>query len=433
MKGIVAIVGRPNVGKSTLFNRLVGERVAIEDPTSGVTRDRIYGKSYWNGKEFSIIDTGGVVLKSDDIFQQEIKKQVDLAINESDVILFVVDTQEGITALDLDIVELLRSQNKPVFLVANKTDNNIIYNDHTEFYQLGFSVVFPISAKNGLGTGDLLDAVVEMLPNEESEELDYPRIAIVGKPNVGKSTILNTLIGEDRSIVTPIAGTTRDTIYQLFNKFNFNFYLVDTAGIRKKNSIYDNVEFYSITRSIRAIENADVCLLVIDANEGIGAQDLNILNIINSNKKSVVLVVNKWDLIEKDSKTEKEFRASLMSRLAPQNHIPIIFTSAIKKQRLIQVLEVVQKVYDDRKKRIPTSTLNKIMLSEFEKYQPPLNKGKKVKIKYCTQLPTPYPSFVFFCNLPQYIKEPYKRFTENKIREHFGFDGSPVIIYFREK
>ncbi|HOF06400.1 MAG TPA: ribosome biogenesis GTPase Der [Bacteroidales bacterium] len=433
MKGIVAIVGRPNVGKSTLFNRLVGERVSIEDPTSGVTRDRIYGKSFWNGKEFSIIDTGGIVIKSDDIFQQEIKKQVDLALDEADLILFMVDIQDGITPLDLDIADMLRSHNKPVFLVANKTDNNIVYNDHTEFYQLGVDTIFPISAKNGFGTGELLDAIVDKLPIYDKEDLEYPRIAIVGKPNVGKSTILNTLIGEERSIVTPIAGTTRDSIYHLFNKFNFNFYLVDTAGIRKKNRINDNIEFYSITRSIRTIENSDVCLLVIDATEGIGAQDLNILNLINSNKKSVVLVVNKWDLIEKDNKTDKMFRESLMSKLAPQDHIPIIFTSAIKKQRLIQVLEVIQKVYDDRKKRIPTSTLNKIMLSEFEKNPPPLNKGKKVKIKYCTQLPTPYPSFVFFCNLPQYVKEPYKRFTENKIREHFGFAGSPVIIYFREK
>ena len=433
MKGIVAIVGRPNVGKSTLFNRLVGERVSIEDPTSGVTRDRIYGKSFWNGKEFSIIDTGGIVIKSDDIFQQEIKKQVDLALDEADLILFMVDIQDGITPLDLDIADMLRSHNKPVFLVANKTDNNIVYNDHTEFYQLGVDTIFPISAKNGFGTGELLDAIVDKLPIYDKEDLEYPRIAIVGKPNVGKSTILNTLIGEERSIVTPIAGTTRDSIYHLFNKFNYNFYLVDTAGIRKKNRINDNIEFYSITRSIRTIENSDVCLLVIDATEGIGAQDLNILNLINSNKKSVVLVVNKWDLIEKDNKTDKMFRESLMSKLAPQDHIPIIFTSAIKKQRLIQVLEVIQKVYDDRKKRIPTSTLNKIMLSEFEKNPPPLNKGKKVKIKYCTQLPTPYPSFVFFCNLPQYVKEPYKRFTENKIREHFGFAGSPVIIYFREK
>lgn len=345
----------------------------------------------------------------------------------------MVDIQDGITPLDLDIADMLRSHNKPVFLVANKTDNNIVYNDHTEFYQLGVDTIFPISAKNGFGTGELLDAIVDKLPIDDKEDLEYPRIAIVGKPNVGKSTILNTLIGEERSIVTPIAGTTRDSIYHLFNKFNFNFYLVDTAGIRKKNRINDNIEFYSITRSIRTIENSDVCLLVIDATEGIGAQDLNILNLINSNKKSVVLVVNKWDLIEKDNKTDKMFRESLMSKLAPQDHIPIIFTSAIKKQRLIQVLEVIQKVYDDRKKRIPTSTLNKIMLSEFEKNPPPLNKGKKVKIKYCTQLPTPYPSFVFFCNLPQYVKEPYKRFTENKIREHFGFAGSPVIIYFREK
>ena len=346
MKGIVAIVGRPNVGKSTLFNRLVGERVSIEDPTSGVTRDRIYGKSFWNGKEFSIIDTGGIVIKSDDIFQQEIKKQVDLALDEADLILFMVDIQDGITPLDLDIADMLRSHNKPVFLVANKTDNNIVYNDHTEFYQLGVDTIFPISAKNGFGTGELLDAIVDKLPIYDKEDLEYPRIAIVGMPNVGKSTILNTLIGEERSIVTPIAGTTRDSIYHLFNKFNFNFYLVDTAGIRKKNRINDNIEFYSITRSIRTIENSDVCLLVIDATEGIGAQDLNILNLINSNKKSVVLVVNKWDLIEKDNKTDKMFRESLMSKLAPQDHIPIIFTSAIKKQRLIQVLEVIQKVYD---------------------------------------------------------------------------------------
>ena len=433
MKGIVAIVGRPNVGKSTLFNRLVGERVSIEDPTSGVTRDRIYGKSFWNGREFSIIDTGGIVIKSDDIFQQEIKKQVDLALDEADLILFMVDIRDGITPLDIDIADMIRSHNKPVFLVANKTDNNIVYNDHTEFYQLGVDTIFPISAKNGFGTGELLDAIVDKLPIYDKEDLEYPRIAIVGKPNVGKSTILNTLIGEERSIVTPIAGTTRDSIYHLFNKFNFNFYLVDTAGIRKKNRINDNIEFYSITRSIRAIENSDVCLLVINATEGIGAQDLNILNLINSNKKSVVLVVNKWDLIEKDNKTDKMFRESLMSKLAPQDHIPIIFTSAIKKQRLLRVLEIIQNVYDDRKKRIPTSTLNKIMLSEFEKNPPPLTKGKKVIIKYCTQLPTPYPSFVFFCNLPQYVKEPYKRFTENKIREHFGFAGSPVIIYFREK
>jgi GTP-binding protein len=433
MRGIVAIVGRPNVGNSTLFNRLIGSRLAIEDPTSGVTRDRIYGKCYWNGVEFTVIDTGGVVIKSDDIFQQEIKKQVDLAIDEADLILFVVDTHDGITPLDIDIANLLRPQRKPVLLIANKTDSSSIYHYHTEFYQLGFDKIFPISAKNGLGTGEMLDVVVELLPEMKDDELDYPRIAIVGKPNVGKSTILNTLLGSERSIVTPIAGTTRDTIYEVYNKLDHKFYLVDTAGIRKKSKINDNIEFYSITRSIRAIESADVCILVLDATEGIGAQDLNILSIINDNKKSVVLAVNKWDLIDKDTKTANEYRKMLMEKLAPQDHIPIIFTSAIKRQRLLQVLEVVKKVYDERKKRIPTSTLNKIMLNEFEKNPPPLYKGKKVKIKYCTQLPTPYPSFVFFCNSPRYIKEPYKRFTENKIRQHFGFDGNPVIIYFREK
>lgn len=312
MRGIVAIVGRPNVGKSTLFNRLIGSRLAIEDPTSGVTRDRIYGKCYWNGVEFTVIDTGGVVIKSDDIFQQEIKKQVDLAIDEADLILFVVDTHDGITPLDIDIANLLRPQRKPVLLIANKTDSSSIYHYHTEFYQLGFDKIFPISAKNGLGTGEMLDVVVELLPEMKDDELDYPRIAIVGKPNVGKSTILNTLLGSERSIVTPIAGTTRDTIYEVYNKFDHKFYLVDTAGIRKKSKINDNIEFYSITRSIRAIESADVCILVLDATEGIGAQDLNILSIINDNKKSVVLAVNKWDLIDKDTKTANEYRKMLM-------------------------------------------------------------------------------------------------------------------------
>lgn len=434
MSNIVAIVGRPNVGKSTFFNRLVGERDAIEDETSGVTRDRHYGKSNWNGKEFSVIDTGGYMHDSGDVFESEIKRQVELAVSEADAILFMVDIHDGITSMDEDVANLLRRSAKPVIAVVNKADNNAIMANYTEFYALGFDAVFPISAKNGSGTGDMLDELAALLPEEGVEELpEIPRIAIVGRPNAGKSSLLNMLTGEDRSIVTPVAGTTRDSIFTRFNKFGFDYMLVDTAGLRKKTKVDDKVEFYSMTRSIKAIENSDVCILVVDATRGFESQDMNILRIINENKKSVVIVMNKWDLVEKSNNTLKEYEEFVRKRLAPQTHIPIIFTSVTEKVRILKVLEKVQEVYNKRSTRIPTSQLNDIMLELLTENPPPMYKGKRVKVKYITQLPLNYPAFVFFCNLPQYVREPYKRFVENKMREFFGFEGCPLILFFREK
>ena len=434
MSKILAIVGRPNVGKSTFFNRLVGSRDAIEESTSGVTRDRHYGKSDWNGVYFSIIDTGGYVMDSDDIFESEIQKQVHVALEEADVILFMTDIHDGITSMDSDVANLLRRTDKPVIIAVNKADTHRLQDLHAEFYSLGFEKVFPISAINGSGTGDLFDEIVLHLAKEiEETESELPRVSIVGRPNAGKSSILNTLIGEERSIVTPIAGTTRDSIFTQFNKFGFNFDMVDTAGIRRKSKVYDDIEFFSIVRSIRAIENSDICVLVIDATRGIEAQDLHILSIIVENNKGLVIVINKWDLVEKDHKTMDEFKEVVLSRIAPTYDVPIIFTSAVEKIRIIKILESIQMVHDNRGKKISTSKLNDVMLEIFQRTPPPIYKGKRVKIKYMTQLKLAYPSFVLFCNLPQYIKNSYKRFVERQIRTQFGFSGATIKLYFREK
>lgn len=437
MGNIVAIVGRPNVGKSTLFNRLVGARQAIVDETAGVTRDRHYGKTDWNGKEFSIIDTGGYINNSEDIFEEEIRKQVMLAIEESDLILFLVDVANGITDLDKEVSQMLRKvTDKKVFLVVNKVDNTQRYMEANEFYGLGLGNYFAISSINGSGTGDLLDAVVDALPadSESTEALDdLPKIAIVGKPNVGKSSLTNALLGEDRNIVTPIAGTTRDSILTRYNKFGHDFYLIDTAGLRKKGKVTEDLEFFSVLRSIRAIENADVCVLMLDATEGIEAQDLNIFNLITRNRKGVVILVNKWDLVEKGNKTMAEYTEVIQNRIAPFKDVPILFVSANTKQRIYNVLDEIIHVNENRRKRIPTSQLNEVMLPLIEAYAPPAIKGKFVKIKFVMQLPTFAPSFAFFCNLPQYVKEPYKRYLENKLREQFDFTGVPIQIFFRQK
>lgn len=437
MGNIVAIVGRPNVGKSTLFNRLVGAREAIVDETAGVTRDRHYGKTDWNGREFSVIDTGGYINGSDDIFEEEIRKQVKLAIDESDVILFIVDVAEGITDLDREVAHMLRkATSKNVMLVVNKVDNTQRYMEANEFYQLGLGDYFAISSMNGSGTGDLLDAVVKALPeavNEEEEEDTLPKIAIVGKPNVGKSSLTNALLGEDRNIVTPIAGTTRDAIFTRYNKFGHDFYLIDTAGLRKKGKVTEDLEFYSVLRSIRVIESSDVCVLMLDATLGIEAQDINIFNLIYRNRKGVVILVNKWDLVEKSNNTMKEYQEAIERRIAPFKDVPIIFTSALTKQRIYNVLDEVVRVNENRRRRIPTSVLNDVMLPLIEAYPPPSVKDKFVKIKFVTQLPTYAPSFAFFCNLPQYVKDPYKRFLENKLREQFEFTGAPIQIFIRQK
>ena len=437
MSNIVAIVGRPNVGKSTLFNRLIGKRRAIVNEESGVTRDRNYGKSEWNGKEFSVIDTGGYVCNSEDIFEEEINKQVKIAIEEADVILFVVDVLEGISNLDEEVADILRRNKKPVIVVANKADT---YDKHAlaaEFYSFGLGEPFCLSAINGSYTGDLLDKVVSMLPKTENEEPEenLPRIAIVGRPNAGKSSLVNAFFGESRNIVTDIAGTTRDSIYSKYNKFGLNFYLVDTAGIRKKGKVNEDLEYYSVIRSIRAIENSDVCVLIIDATRGIESQDLNIFSLIQKNKKGLVVCVNKWDLIEnKNQQTIDSYTNAIRSRLAPFTDFPLIFISALTKQRIFKVLETANKVYENRSKRIPTAKLNEVMLPIIENYPPPAWKGKYIKIKYITQLPGgSIPSFVFFCNLPQWIKEPYKRFLENKIRENWDLTGTPINIFIREK
>lgn len=438
MGNIIAIVGRPNVGKSTLFNRLVGAREAIVDETAGVTRDRHYGKSDWNGKEFSVIDTGGYINDSDDIFEEEIRKQVKLAIDESDLILFCVDVTEGITDTDRQVSQMLRKvTNKKVLLVVNKVDNTQRYMEANEFYELGLGDYFAISSMNGSGTGDLLDAVVEALPPVESEEEEgedtLPKIAIVGKPNVGKSSLANALLGEERNIVTDIAGTTRDAILTRYNKFGHDFYLIDTAGLRKKGKVNEDLEFYSVLRSIRVIESSDVCVLMLDATLGIEAQDVNIFNLIYRNRKGVVILVNKWDLVEKDNKTLEVFKEAIQRRLAPFKDVPILFVSALTKQRIYNVLDEVMRVNENRRRRIPTSMLNDVMLPLIEAYPPPSVKDKFVKIKFVTQLPTYAPSFAFFCNLPQYVKEPYKRFLENKLREQFEFTGAPMQIFIRQK
>lgn len=433
---IVAIVGRPNVGKSTLFNRLTETRQAIVDEISGVTRDRLYGKSEWAGKEFSVIDTGGYVSNSDDVFEEEIRKQVNIAIDEANVIIFLVDVTNGITDLDEAMAEILRKTNKKVFLVVNKVDNNQRIIESHEFYKLGLGDPICVSAINGSGTGELLDKIVpeiKNVKNYEEDEEDIPKYAVVGRPNVGKSSLINALIGEERNIVTPISGTTRDSIYSKYNKYDHEFYLVDTAGLRKKGKVNENLEYYSVLRSIRAIERADVCLLLIDATHGIESQDLNILKLIQKNKKGLVFLINKWDLIEKENNTSKIYKEQIKQKIAPFTDVPIIFTSVVNKQRIHKVLEEAKTVYDNRKKKIPTAKLNEIMLEEIKNYPPPSVKGKFVKIKYITQLSTFYPAFAFFCNLPQYVKEPYKRFLENKLRHHFNFTGSPVQIYMRKK
>ncbi len=435
MGNIVAVVGRPNVGKSTFFNRLTESRSAIVDEESGVTRDRHYGKVIWNGHDFSIIDTGGYVTNSDDIFEEEIRKQVILAIEEADIVVFLVDVISGITDLDLTIAGMLRKINKPVLLVVNKVDNaNRLY-DASVFYGLGLGDYFALSSINGSGTGDMLDELTSMFDKkvEEEDEEEIPKIAVVGRPNVGKSSLVNALIGEERNIVTPISGTTRDSIHTRYNKFNHDFYLVDTAGLRKKGKVKEDLEFYSVMRSVRAIEHADVCLLLIDATIGIEAQDVNIFHLIERNWKGVVVLVNKWDLVDKETQTIKQFEALIRERLEPFVDVPILFVSALTKQRIHKALELAIEVYKNRLVRIPTPKLNEVMLKVIEDNHPPSVKGKFLRIKYVTQLPTHAPAFAFYCNLPQYIREAYKRYLENQIRKHFNFTGVPIRIFMRKK
>lgn len=439
MGQLIAIVGRPNVGKSTLFNRLTQTRTAIVDDTAGTTRDRQYGKVDWCGKEFSVVDTGGWVVNSEDIFEEEINKQVHLAIEQADEILFIVDAMNGVTDLDDHVAEILRKSTKPVILVANKVDSSDWLYNVPEFYSLGLGDPFPISSINGFGTGDLLDEVVARMPekldDEEDQLDDIPKFAIVGRPNAGKSSLINSFIGEARHIVTDIAGTTRDSIYTRYNKFGFDFYLVDTAGIRKKTKVNEDIEYYSVIRSIRAIEASDVCILMIDATRGIEAQDVNIFSLIQRNKKGIVVCVNKWDLVQdKSQEAIKHFENSIRERFAPFTDFPIIFGSALTKQRIYKVLETAVEVYENRKQIVPTSQLNNIMLDAIAAYPPPANKGKYVKIKYVTMLKgSPVPTFIFFCNLPQWVKEPYRRYLENKIRENWKFTGTPITVYMREK
>ncbi len=434
MSNILAIVGRPNVGKSTFFNRLTGSRDAIVDETSGVTRDRNYGKSDWNGIEFSVIDTGGYVVGSEDVFEEAIRDQVELAIDEADIILFMVDIMDGLTGMDEDVANILRKGRKKVFLVVNKADTTKRLQLIHEFHKLGLGAVYGISSINGSGTGDLLDSVVKEFEKIEVEDLpDLPKITVVGRPNVGKSSLINAFLDEERFMVTPIAGTTRDSIYTRYNKFGYDFFLVDTAGMRKKGKVTANIEFYSVLRSIRAIENCDICLLMIDASQGIEAQDLNIIHLVERNRKGIVIVVNKWDLVDKETNTYIEFEKEIKRKIAPFIDVPIVFTSIPNKQRILKVLELSMLVYQNRIRKISTSKLNEIMLPIVKAQYPPAVKGKYVKIKYITQIKTHYPSFVFFCNLPQYVKDPYKRFVENQLRKHFDFTGVPIQIYFRKK
>lgn len=437
MGNIVAIVGRPNVGKSTLFNRLTSSRHAIVDETSGVTRDRIYGKVIWNGKEFSIIDTGGYAINSDDAYEQPIRDQVKIAIEEADFLLFVVDVTTGITDYDEAVADIIRKSGKKAFVVVNKVDTHERAPEASYFYSLGLSDLFTVSSISGAGTGDLLDALVKELPkkeeasSEESESL--PKFAIVGRPNAGKSSIANALIGEDRNIVTPVSGTTRDSIHTRYNKFGHDFLLIDTAGIRRKSKVSENLEFYSVMRAIRSIEDADVCILMIDATRGFEGQDQKIFSLIERNKKGIVIVVNKWDLVEKDHTTTKVFEMDIRSKTAPYTDYPIIFTSAISKQRIFKTIEEASRVYQNTKRKITTSQLNEFMLPILANNPPPANKGKYIKTKFVTQLPTAVPSFAFFCNLPQYVKEPYKRFLENKLRDKWDFSGVPLNIFMRKK
>lgn len=436
MSTIVAIVGRPNVGKSTLFNRLIKRREAIVDSVSGVTRDRNYGKSEWNGKEFSVIDTGGYIKGSDDIFEAEIRKQVELAIDEADVIMFVVDVEEGITPMDDEVAKLLRKITKPVIVVVNKVDNAMREKDAYEFYNLGLGEFITISSTSGSGTGELLDELINIFPNKPEptqEEIELPRFAVVGRPNAGKSSFINALIGVDRYIVTDIAGTTRDSIDTKYDRFGFEFNLVDTAGIRRKAKVKEDLEFYSVMRSVRAIEHSDVCILMIDATRGFEGQDQSIFWLAAKNRKGIIILVNKWDLVEKDTMSTRDYENKIKKELEPFTDVTILFVSALTKQRLLKALEETVKVYENRKQRISTSKFNDYMLKLIETYPPPALKGKYVKIKYCMQLPTPTPQFVFFANLPQYVKEAYKRFLENKIRENWDFSGVPIDIYIREK
>jgi len=437
MANLVAIVGRPNVGKSTLFNRLTKTRSAIVSDTAGTTRDRQYGKCDWAGREFSVVDTGGWVVNSDDIFEDAIRRQVLVATEEADLVLFLVDVNTGVTDLDEDVAQILRRTKVPVVLVVNKADNNEQIYEAPVFYSLGLGDPFPISASTGSGTGDLLDAVIAQLKPGENDNVEdgIPRFAVVGRPNAGKSSIINAFIGEDRNIVTEIAGTTRDSIYTRFDKFGFDFYLVDTAGIRRKNKVTEDLEFYSVMRSIRSIEHSDVCILMIDATRGIESQDMNIFQLIQKNQKSLVVVVNKWDLVpDKDQKVIKTFENAIRERMAPFVDFPIIFASALTKQRIFKVLETAKQVYLNRKARVGTSKLNEVMLPLIEAYPPPSTKGKYIKIKYCTQLPnTQIPSFVFYANLPQYVKENYRRFLENKIRENWNMHGCPINVFIRQK
>ena len=434
MGNIVAIVGRPNVGKSTLFNRLIERKEAITDPTAGTTRDRHYGLAEWTGVHFSVIDTGGYVTGSDDVFEAEIRRQVHLAVEEADAILFLVDVRSGLTHMDEAIADLLRRSSKPVFVVANKVDTGDQLADAAELYALGMGEVYTISAQNGSGTGELLDALVASIPAQRDPDLpEIPRIAIVGRPNVGKSSLVNALLGRDQHIVTAVAGTTRDPVHSRYNVFGFDVMLLDTAGIRKKNKVEENIEFYSVMRSIRAIEQSDVCVLMIDATEGVQHQDLEIFSIVLKNGKGVVVLVNKWDLVEKDTHTAKSFEAHVRDRLAPFDDVPVIFVSVKDRQRIHKAMELVMQVHQDRRRRIPTRKLNEVMLPEIERNGPPMQKGKVIRIKYVTQLPTVVPSFAFFCNLPQYVKDPYIRFLENKLRQHFRFTGVPIRVFLRKK
>ena len=434
MSAIVAVVGRPNVGKSTFFNRLIKRREAIVDAVSGVTRDRHYGKTDWNGVSFSVIDTGGYLAGGDDSFEKEINKQVALAIDEADAIIFMVNVEEGLTGMDEAVAEMLRKCHKPILVAVNKVDSNNRRNDMHEFYALGFEHLYALSSVNGSGTGELLDDLVALLPvKEPQEENTLPRFAVVGRPNAGKSSFINALIGEDRYIVTDIAGTTRDAIDTKYNRFGFEFNLVDTAGIRRKAKVKEDLEFYSVMRSIRAIEHSDVCILMLDATRGFESQDANIFWLAQRNRKGIVILVNKWDLVEKENNTAKEYEAVIRKEIEPFTDVPILFVSALNKQRIYKAIETAVAVYNNRTKRIPTRKLNEVMLPIIENYPPPAIKGKYVKIKFCTQLPTPMPQFAFFANLPQYVKDPYRRFIENKLRENFDFNGVPIDVYFRQK
>ena len=434
MSAIVAVVGRPNVGKSTFFNRLIKRREAIVDAVSGVTRDRHYGKTDWNGVSLSVIDTGGYLAGGDDSFEKEINKQVALAIDEADAIIFMVNVEEGLTGMDEAVAEMLRKCHKPILVAVNKVDSNNRRNDMHEFYALGFEHLYALSSVNGSGTGELLDDLVALLPvKEPQEENTLPRFAVVGRPNAGKSSFINALIGEDRYIVTDIAGTTRDAIDTKYNRFGFEFNLVDTAGIRRKSKVKEDLEFYSVMRSIRAIEHSDVCILILDATRGFESQDANIFWLAQRNRKGIVILVNKWDLVEKENNTAKEYEAVIRKEIEPFTDVPILFVSALNKQRIYKAIETAVAVYNNRTKRIPTRKLNEVMLPIIENYPPPAIKGKYIKIKFCTQLPTPMPQFAFFANLPQYVKDPYRRFIENKLRENFDFNGVPIDVYFRQK